>query len=163
MTTQVPARGFTGRHMLLVMVTFFGVVISVNFTMAWYASSTWSGLVVENTYVASQQFNNKAAAMKAMAASGIAGTLSFSADAIHYDIRKKDGSPAAVDEVALNLKRPVGDHEDFQLAAEKIGEGQFEARHVVPEGDWIVEITSRHGGTMVMHEARRIDTTEFGK
>ena len=70
MTTRV--QGFTGRHMLLVTTSFFAVVISVNVTMAWFASSSWSGLVVENTYVASQEFNHRAAEMKAMTASGIA-------------------------------------------------------------------------------------------
>ncbi|MBX4975304.1 cation transporter, partial [Rhizobium lentis] len=64
-------RGFTGLHMLLATSAFFAVVIAVNVTMAFYASSSWSGLVVENTYVASQEFNRKAAAMKAMATSGI--------------------------------------------------------------------------------------------
>lgn len=54
------SRAFTGRHMLATILTFFGVVIAVNLTMATLASTSWTGLVVENTYVASQQFNRKA-------------------------------------------------------------------------------------------------------
>ena len=50
-------RGFTGRHMTAILVVFFGVVIAVNFTMARYARATFGGLVVENSYVASQEFN----------------------------------------------------------------------------------------------------------
>jgi nitrogen fixation protein FixH len=144
--------------MLLTTVTFFGVVISVNVTMAYLASSSWSGLVVENTYVASQEFNAKAAAMKAMAASGIVGTLSLKDNAIHYDIRNRDGSPADVDDVQAKFRRPVGDHEDFQVSLRANSPGRFEAVHPVASGDWIVEVSSRKSGTLVMHEAARIDT-----
>ena len=50
-------RPFTGRHMFATLVVFFGIVIAVNFTMASYATTTFGGLVVENSYVASQKFN----------------------------------------------------------------------------------------------------------
>jgi hypothetical protein len=45
------------QHMTAILVAFFGVVVVVNFTMAGYASSTFGGIVVENSYVASQHFN----------------------------------------------------------------------------------------------------------
>ena len=51
------SRPFTGRHMAMILVAFFGVVIVVNLIMARYASSTFGGIVVENSYVASQEFN----------------------------------------------------------------------------------------------------------
>ncbi|ANL36516.1 nitrogen fixation protein FixH 1 (plasmid) [Rhizobium phaseoli] len=157
------SRGFTGWHMLLATSAFFAVVIAVNVTMAVYASSSWSGLVVENTYVASQEFNGKAAAMKAMAASGIEGALSLNGSEIRYDIHEQGGAPAIIDKVTLNFKRPVGDHEDFSLALRKTGEGRFEADHEVAGGDWIVEAISRRNGVVVMHEAKRFDTAEFGQ
>ena len=49
-----PEREFTGWHMAITMIAFFGVIISVNLTMAILASSTWTGLIVKNGYVASQ-------------------------------------------------------------------------------------------------------------
>jgi nitrogen fixation protein FixH len=39
------------------MVAFFGVVIAVNLTMARLAIGSFGGVVVENSYVASQKFN----------------------------------------------------------------------------------------------------------
>ena len=42
------------------MLAFFGVIIAVNVVMATLASTSWTGLVVENSYVASQEFNRKA-------------------------------------------------------------------------------------------------------
>ncbi|TIU14500.1 MAG: cytochrome oxidase, partial [Mesorhizobium sp.] len=71
-------REFTGRHMLATILAFFGVVIAVNLTMATFASTSWTGLVVENTYVASQQFNRKAEEGRAQAALGWTGKLTIS-------------------------------------------------------------------------------------
>jgi nitrogen fixation protein FixH len=45
----------------------------------------------------------------------------------------------------------------------KLSEGRFEADHAIAAGDWIVEVTSRRSGEIVMHEAVRIDTAEFGQ
>ena len=79
MATQNKDQGFvfTGWHMLAIMIMFFGTIITVNLIMAWNASHSWSGLVVQNTYVASQQFNGKVALAKELAASGIEGNLTI--------------------------------------------------------------------------------------
>ncbi len=42
------------------MVAFFGVIIAVNVTMATIAIASWTGLVVQNSYVASQEFETQA-------------------------------------------------------------------------------------------------------
>ncbi len=55
-TGRAPFR-FTGRHMLSLLVFFFGLVIVVNVYMAHLATSTFTGEVTENGYVASQNFN----------------------------------------------------------------------------------------------------------
>jgi nitrogen fixation protein FixH len=57
MPTAKPAFRFTGWHMTAILVAFFGVVVGVNFTMARLATSTFSGVVVKNSYDASQQYN----------------------------------------------------------------------------------------------------------
>ena len=44
---------FTGFHMLAVMLAFYGVIVSVNLTMATLANTTWTGLLNKNGYVAS--------------------------------------------------------------------------------------------------------------
>ena len=87
METASPKTGeftFTGWHFLAIMIAFFGVIISVNVTMAWYAGHSWSGLVAENTFVASQQFNAKAEHMREMAATGIRGDLTANREGIRY-------------------------------------------------------------------------------
>ena len=83
---------FTGRHMLVIMLAFFGVIIAVNLTMASFANSSWSGLVVKNSYVASQEFNEKAAAGRAQAALGWSATMAFAKGEFIYSLVDKDGN-----------------------------------------------------------------------
>jgi nitrogen fixation protein FixH len=57
---------FTGRHALMVFVGAFTLIISVNLLMAYSAVSTFPGLEVKNSYVASQQFDERKAAQEAL-------------------------------------------------------------------------------------------------
>ena len=49
---------FTGWHMTAIFVAFFGIVMAVNFYMARMAVGTFGGTVVDNSYVASQEYNS---------------------------------------------------------------------------------------------------------
>lgn len=147
---------FTGWHMLAIMLAFFGTIITVNFTMAYLATSTWSGLVVKNTYVASQQFNGKTAAIREMLATGIAGELSVDAKGMRYRLTLPENTPVIADSVTAHFKRPVGTAQDFELQLTPAGDGLYLAEMDVLAGSWIVEIQAIEDGKMIMHEAKRI-------
>ncbi|WP_411036686.1 FixH family protein [Shinella sp. BYT-45] len=146
---------FTGWHMAGVMVLFFGTIITVNLIMAWNASHSWSGLVVQNTYVASQQFNGKVAEAKALAASGIEGSLAIEDGRIAYRIADAKGAPLAADDVSAVFKRPVDERKDFTLVLEPAGQGLFVAERAVPAGQWVVDISTRRDGERVFHQTVR--------
>jgi nitrogen fixation protein FixH len=154
---------FTGRHMLATMLGFFGIIITVNFIMAYYASTTWSGLVVENSYVASQEFNGKSAAIRAMLATGIKGRIAVEGDAISYRLTLPGDLPVFADQVSATFKRPVGDHQDFRVVLVPAGEGRYVAQHAVLPGHWIVETIAVKGGKTIMHEANRIAVLRTGQ
>ncbi|MFN7010857.1 MAG: FixH family protein [Allorhizobium sp.] len=158
MTTksEKPSFVFTGWHMLASMLLFFGTIITVNFTMAYLASSTWSGLVVKNTYVASQEFNSKAEGIRAMLATGIKGKLEVGGGKIRYNLTMPGDEPVAADQVTAHFKRPVGEHQDFVAELQVVSPGVYEASHDVLSGHWIVEMKAVRGGEVIMHEANRI-------
>jgi len=147
---------FTGRHMFGVLVLFFGTIITVNMVMAYYATATWSGLVVPNTYVASQQFNGKAAAIREMLATGIKGTLEVKDENIQYTLTLPGNQPVFADKVTAHFKRPVGEHQDFIAELASDGAGRYSAVHPVLPGFWIVEVIAVKDGKTIMHEANRI-------
>jgi len=59
-------RQLTGRHVLMIFVGAFTVIIGVNIALAYNAVRTFPGLEVKNSYVASQEFNTRRAAQVAL-------------------------------------------------------------------------------------------------
>ncbi len=147
---------FTGWHMAGVMVLFFGTIISVNVFMAYNAITSWSGLVVPNTYVASQQFNGKVAQARALAATGINGKLTVTADGARYEVLGADGQSVEADRLVLNFKRPVGEHQDFSVELSAERKGVFAASRQVLPGHWIVEAIAERSGERILHHAERV-------
>lgn len=107
--TDKPMRGgFTGWHMAAILVGFFAVVIAVNFTMARFAMSTFGGKVVENSYVASQQYNVWLARAEAQDRLRWTPYVSLDADRhVRIEIRKDD-RPLAASRVAATASHPLG-------------------------------------------------------
>jgi len=147
---------FTGWHMMGVMMLFFGTIISVNFYMAYNAVTSWSGLVADDTYVASQQFNGKAAEAKALAATGVEGKLTITGSDIRYEVFHPKEGPVDADTLTLKFKRPVGEHQDFELDLTPISKGVFATMHEVLPGHWIVDASAMRDGRRILHEAGRI-------
>src|SRR5690554_7987410 len=94
-------REFTGRHMLFVMLAFFGVIITVNVTMAVLANRSWTGLVVGNTYVASQEFNERTERGRAQIALGWEPALTVEPGRLAYRIADENGSTISLDRVTV--------------------------------------------------------------
>jgi nitrogen fixation protein FixH len=147
---------FTGRHMLAILIAFFGVVITVNFVMAYYAESSWSGLVAKDTFVASQQFNQKANHMREMAATGIRGKMIANHEGIRYELTHPQTGPVLADEVVAEFHRPVGTEQDFTVTLKHEGGGIFMTNHPVAPGEWIVDLKTSDEGEIVYHEAIRV-------
>lgn len=147
---------FTGWHFLAIMLSFFGIIFAVNFTMAYFAVSSWTGLVVENTYVASQEFNGKAAEARAWAATGITTELHASATGIRYTVTHPKTGPVAGEKVVATFRHPVGDKHDFTVTLTPEGDGVFVTDHPVPQGQWIVDLLTTDKGETAFHEAIRI-------
>ena len=115
---KLPWREFTGWHMLMIMLLFFGTIIGVNFLMAYSALSSFAGLVVENSYVASQHFNEKLAAMRQQQKLGWTVDLAVRADAVTVAAHDAAGAPipATVD---VEMTRPTTDRDDHFLHADR--------------------------------------------
>ncbi|HXV32340.1 MAG TPA: FixH family protein [Sinorhizobium sp.] len=148
-------RGFTGWHMLGVMALFFGTIISVNLVMAWNASRSWSGLVVANTYIASQQFNGKVAESRAFAASGITGRLTAEPGSIRYTLTRKGEPERQADRVVAVFKRPVEEHEDVRVELDRADNGVFVAANGLKPGQWIADMTVMAGNAVIYRQAIR--------
>jgi nitrogen fixation protein FixH len=134
---HVTERKFTGWHMLAWMVTFFGVVIAVNITMARIAIGSFGGTVVDNSYVASQQFNGWLEQARTQQELGWQVQPSLSDDR-HLQVSVTGArDPLAVTAMA---RHPLGTLPDMALTFRRLPDGRFVARDALPGGRWIVRL-----------------------
>ncbi|TIL83373.1 MAG: cytochrome oxidase [Mesorhizobium sp.] len=155
-TNTQKTREFTGRHMLLTILGFFGVVIAVNLTMATLASKSWTGLVVENTYVASQQFNKKAEEGRAQAALGWTGNLTIARSEVRYSLSDATGKSVPLHGVKILFRHPAYEAEDKSVTLALASAQEFAARDVPKDGVWIVEVDADAGLAEPYRDVRRI-------
>jgi nitrogen fixation protein FixH len=142
---QRAPRPFTGRHMALVMTGFFGVVIAVNVLLANLAVSTFSGTVVENSYVASQEFNGWLVAAKADKALGWKMALGRSGEgSVRFTLSDASGRPLAGAAVRAQADHPLGARAPVVMTPREVAPGIYEA--ALPAGRWHVGIEVRARG-----------------
>jgi nitrogen fixation protein FixH len=142
MRSATAPREFTGKHMLASIIAFFGVIIAVNLTMAYFANSTWSGLVVANGYVASQHFDEDLARARAQEAMGWSVSVGHDGSAVNVTFADRTGEPLSGMTVNGMLRRPTTDRQDQPLAFASVGNGRYEAPIKLHKGVWDVEVTA---------------------
>jgi nitrogen fixation protein FixH len=147
---------FTGAHMAALVIAFFGVVIAVNLVMALFATRTWSGLIVENSYVASQHFNETVAAARAQQALGWRGDLSISAGRVAFRLTSAGGDPLPARDAALTFRRPSNESQDHTVVLARDGRGSFAAAHELADGLWVVEARVQLEGAEAWTDSFRI-------
>jgi nitrogen fixation protein FixH len=155
-TRSTKQRTFTGRHMLAVMVAFFGVIVAVNLTMATFAMKSWTGLVVQNSYVASQEFNDRARAGRAQAALGWDVELAYSGGELRYRVVRENGTVVALTGLEVALGRPAYEAEDSTIALSPTGDGGFGSNVKLGDGQWIVRVSADAGLATPWLDIRRI-------
>lgn len=148
-------RRFTGWHMLAILTAFFGTVMTVNFVMAYYATRTFGGTVVDNSYVASQEFNQWLAAARTQERLGWAHRASLDEKRhVTLSASTAEGKPLAVMSVMGLARHPLGREADIQLHFVAAGPGIFRSATPLPAGRWLVHLTIRSGSD----EARLIES-----
>ena len=135
-------RPFTGRKMLMWIISFFAVVIAANLIMMTFALTTHTGLVVPNSYVASQDFNREAAAARAQMALGWRTGFAHRADALELSFADATGAPILNLDVVGVVGRPVTEADDRQLTFKRVAPGVYRATATLGPGEWRLEATA---------------------
>lgn len=136
-------KAFTGKHMALVFVGGFGVVIAVNLVMASFAVGSFHGTVVDNSYVASQNYNGWLAKAEASRALGWQAVPARRADG--RVVLETIGLPAGA-AITAEAERPLGERETASLTFADQGGGRWVSDAAVGEGRWRLRIAVRAPG-----------------
>jgi nitrogen fixation protein FixH len=135
---------FTGWHMSAILVAFFAVVIAVNIGMARLAGSTFSGVVVENSYDASQQFDrwlDEAAKEQAL---GWHAQVARQADG--HVVVTLQGKGLEQADLTGEGWHPLGQLADRPLTFHRIAGGDFLSDQALPDGRWRLRLKVQAGG-----------------
>ena len=136
-------RVFTGWHMVMIIVAFFGVVIAVNGYMAYVAVASWTGLTARNGYVASQEFNTRLAVRRQQDGQGFKSVLRYQDEAMNFSFRDSSGQPLRGFEVSLKVGRPTHEGEDRQIVLKEAKPGIYRQKLKLAAGQWNVDVFAK--------------------
>ncbi|NNU78963.1 FixH family protein [Halovulum dunhuangense] len=136
MTDTTGPRPLTGRKVLAITLTAFGVILAANLSLLWAALGSFPGLEVANSYVASQSFD---ADRRAQAALGWTAQLDHRGDMIRLELAGPDGTPVTPVALTGKLGRATFAGQDQALAFAREG-AAFEAPARLAPGAWLVWI-----------------------
>ncbi len=134
-------REITGKHVLAFTVSAFAVIIAVNVLMAYKAISTFPGLEVKNSYVASQTFD---AERDAQVALGWAMDPTYDpvAKQLQLVFTDKDGLPVTLKELAVLVGRTTSAGFDSRPEFSRQA-GAYVAPADLAPGKWMMQIEAR--------------------
>jgi nitrogen fixation protein FixH len=153
----------TGRKVLLIMLAFFGVIITMNLGILMpNAIKTFRGLETDSAYRASQNFNADLAVAREMAARGwsVEAKVARGVDGVvvaEIAPRDAEGRVLPAMEGEATLARPADRRMDMTSPVALVGYGAYEARFEnAPAGQWDIVITFEQDGERVFHSRNRI-------
>jgi len=161
--TSLSVQGFTlkGRHVLAMLLLFFGTVFSVNFYMARVAIQTFSGLEAEKPYQEGLKYNDEIAFAREQAARGwkVEATVLPQGQGVMVDIVQRDKSGVATPGLSLRATfiHPADRRRDVKLDVALVEAGHYRAAAPVAAGRWDVQIEASQNGVLMFRSLNRID------
>jgi nitrogen fixation protein FixH len=129
----------TGRHVFAFTSAAFAVIIGVNALLAWKAISTFPGLEVQNSYVASQGFEARKAAQEAL---GWLMKPTYEDGQIRLTFTDRNGVSVQVKDLEVLVGRTTAAADDVWPEFALSG-GAYAADVELARGKWMVKVTAK--------------------
>jgi nitrogen fixation protein FixH len=138
------ADGVRGRHVLLGLVAFFGLIFAVNGVFIYYALSTFGGGDTSDPYRKGLHYNDTLAEAAREAEQGWDARLTYAATPGHLalNLTDKDGHPVSGLHFSGTVGRPATDREDLSANFREIEGGSYVAELKLAPGQWVVQLQS---------------------
>lgn len=153
--------GIQGRHVLLGLAAFFGVMFAVNGVFTYYAVSTFGGGDTVDPYRKGLNYNDAIDAARRQAELGWLSNVTYALDGSELSVRLTDGSGEAVSGLRLGatLGRPATDEDDIALTFDETSPGRYVADVRLAPGQWVLSVASQdqaRGGEVLYRLKQRI-------
>lgn len=149
-------RELTGRHVLTMILAFFGVVVVANGVFIWLAIGSWTGLETENAYVEGLRYEEHLKRAEAQRALGWRLGHGWAGDAFEVRLRDAAAAPVGGVELTAAFRRPTHEGEDVRVILYPRQRGVFRSDPLrLAPGQWdLVILVSREGRTMFRRDDR---------
>jgi nitrogen fixation protein FixH len=140
----------------------FVLVMLVNFTMAYFATSTFSGLSNDHAYEAGLAYNQTLAAARAQEEMGWTVRSTVDPEANHgahitLTYHDRDGKPVEDLTVKASLVRPTAKGHDREVLLARVGPGTYATLQEMPlAGIWDMTVNAHGAGNIAYTLSRRI-------
>ena len=131
----------TGRHVLLVLIGFFVVIIAANAVFMSFALRTFPGEKEEKSYLQGLNYNDRLHARAEQAKLGWTASISevsfeHGLASIRLTMNDRSGLPLSGLEITGMLLRPAADEQDTDFVFEPRGEGDYAGAVSAGQGQW---------------------------
>ena len=142
------AKGLEGKHVLLALAGFFGIMFLVNGIFVYFAVATHSGGDTSKPYQKGLDYNRTIEAGRLQAELSWRVGLAYEAAAGRVVVKLTDraGEPVTGHILTGRLTRAVTDRDDRKLRFEETAPGVYAAHADIPPGRWVISIISREAG-----------------
>lgn len=145
----------TGWHFLAIMLCFFGTIIAVNIVFVTSALDAFSGLVVKNSYVASQLYNEKIEQAEKQKKLDWDLDLLINKDGIDFILLDKNKMPISDKLVTLNLLPNRDADGDLHFILNEAEPGHYVAKlpddAALINGIWWIKLDILQAGELFYH------------
>jgi nitrogen fixation protein FixH len=133
------ANGVKGRHVLMSLIGFFGVMLIANGLFVYFALSTFTGSD-SDPYRRGLHYNETLAAAERQAEKGWQSSLSYDEGKrrLSLDLTDLQSRPITGLQIGAVVGRPVTDKEDHSLVLKEGASGVYSAEIELPPGQWVV-------------------------
>ncbi len=135
----------SGKHVLFILLGFFGIVFAVNGYFLYSALSTLPGEERGATYEAGLRYNQTLADSRAQKALHWSQSTQFLSDSrLALTFAQGDGSPVSGLVIEGWLGRPATNRADRKLTFTEVAAGRYEtAFEAIPRGAWDLDFTAK--------------------
>ncbi len=145
---RLTAKPITGRHVLLALIGFFGVMLIVNGIFLYYAVGTFNGFETTNAYRRGITYNDRIGADVAQTARGWAATVHHNArgEELVIEVKNRQGGGVGGLMIQGEIRRPATDREDQTVTFEEGAPARYTVPIKLAAGQWVVLLEAHEPG-----------------
>jgi len=157
-SARVLPKRLEGRHVLMGLGVFFGVMFAANGVFLYYAVGTFNGFETRDAYRRGLEYNTRIASDAAQAQLGWQPDVRYDAGSQSLVLHVHDQAqrPLAGLGIRGEIRRPATDSEDRNVVLTEVAPGQYETSIDLDPGQWVlIASLSRSGGEHVSYRFKQ--------